>query len=431
MRATRPGGVAVIGARCSDGCVGDEEESLQPARPLLPRRIRLAVLLLVVLIVAALIAFRFWPGSTHPSAVLPPALQTTTTPRTWPSAPGACNDNVPLPIVSSTPSTGHTGITVLLGGQRLRTADFDSGQVTAIPQARLRPGEFVVDLPRASQTYAVVTTCRFAPVRVLRIGTEHSISSITLGGSIDSVLVDGPHAWGLSGPNDDSSSGYLVPVEGGSRVRLPAGLSSNLITDGVIVGDAASRTGTSSLLLVDAASGHIRDNLGDGQPVAVGHGVVVWTVGCDVSSDKPCTLHRRSVAGGATSSYRLPRPLCCGVVSPDGRLVAFSLERATQDPRYQTGHPLPPSDVAILHLDTGRLEIVPSIELFAVTPLAAPGLAFSADSHWLVVALDAGSKTRLLAWHSGLAHPYESKPIPGQNLGNPPPVVVLPLRPKR
>jgi hypothetical protein len=222
-----------------------------------------------------------------------------------------------------------------------------------------------------------------------------------------------------------------MPVDGGSRVRLPAGLSSNLITDGVIVGDGAASPGTSSVPLTDAATGRIRDNLGPGQPIAVGHGVVIWAVGCDVSSDKPCTLHPRSAAGGATTSYHLPRPPCCGVLSPDGRLVAFSLERATQDPRYRTGHPLPPSDVAILHLDTGRLEIVPGIELFATTPLVSPGLACSADSHWLIVALDAGSKTRLLTWQSGPAQPHESKPIPGPNLENPPPVVVLPSHTSR
>jgi hypothetical protein len=202
------GGVDAGRARSCDGYVGDEEELLQPARPLLPRRIRLAALVLVVLIVAALIAFRVWLGSTHPSAVLPPTPQTTTTPHTWPTAPGACNDNVPLPIVSSTPSTGHTGITVQLGGPRLRSVDFDSDQVTAIAHTRLRPGEFVVDLARASQTYAVVTTCSFAPVRVVRVGAEGTISNVTFPGPIDTVLVDGAHARGLSGPKPDSSRSY-------------------------------------------------------------------------------------------------------------------------------------------------------------------------------------------------------------------------------
>jgi hypothetical protein len=42
-----------------------------------------------------------------------------------------------------------------------------------------------------------------------------------------------------------------------------------------------------------------------------------------------------------------------------------------------------------------------------------------------VIALDAGPKTRLLAWRSGLAHPIESTPIAGPAV-DPPPLVVLP-----
>jgi hypothetical protein len=89
----------------------------------------------------------------------------------------------------------------------------------------------------------------------------------------------------------------------------------------------------------------------------------------------------------------------------------------------------------VLHLDTGRLEIVPGIEVPAATvsaPASSPGMAFSADGRWLMIALNAGQKIRLLAWRSGLAHPYESKPIAMQimDLGGPgsslPPILVLP-----
>jgi len=309
----------------------------------MPRRIRLAALLLAVLGVAALIAIRVWPRSPHRSAARPPATTsvtavapgpgTTMTPPSWPTAPGECDSNVDLPIVSSIASSGHTGIKVLLGGDRLRTVDFDSGQIAAIPQARLRQGEYVVDLPTAAQTYAVVTTCTFTARRILRVGTDGNIRNVTLPGSVDTVLVDGDHAWGLSDPKDNSSNGYLTPLDGGSRVRLPAGMSSNLITDGLLVGNAGSATGASSLLLMDATTGDVSENLGNGQPVAVGHGVVLWTVGCDPSRDKPCMLHRRPVAGGTTSSYRMPRTPCCGVLSPDGRQVAFTLERAAPECR--------------------------------------------------------------------------------------------------
>jgi hypothetical protein len=108
----------------------------------------------------------------------------------------------------------------------------------------------------------------------------------------------------------------------------------------------------------------------------------------------------------------LPRPpgFSAAALSPDGRLLAFALERRGQDPRYEQGHPLPPADIAVLHLDTGTLEIVPGIELPAKTVLA---LAFSRDDRWLMIALDAGSRTRLLAWRSHLPHPYETRPVPG------------------
>lgn len=119
----------------------------------------------------------------------------------WPSAPGACNSAVDLPIVSSRPPNGHTGITVLLGGNQLRTVDFDSGRTTAIPQGRLRPGEYVVDLRAASQTYAVVTKCGAAPTRTLRIGADGTIRDVTLPGSVDTVFAEGADAWGVVPPS--------------------------------------------------------------------------------------------------------------------------------------------------------------------------------------------------------------------------------------
>lgn len=83
---------------------------------------------------------------------------------------------------------------------------------------------------------------------------------------------------------------------------------------------------------------------------------------------------------------------------------------------------MPPSDIAIIDLDTGALDVVPGIELPAKM---SPGLAFSADGRWLVIALNAGTNTRLLAWQHGLIDPYESTPVAGFVLGAPA-IVVLP-----
>src|SRR5262245_18534885 len=103
-------------------CVEDEKEDvLEIGRPPLPRWIRLGALMLAVLAALGLCAVRVWPGwgMTHPVAV-PPA-----TP--WPAAPGACCLASQPAMVSSTPRTERTGIRVLLGGDRIRVVDFDSG----------------------------------------------------------------------------------------------------------------------------------------------------------------------------------------------------------------------------------------------------------------------------------------------------------------
>jgi hypothetical protein len=418
--------------------VGDEEELLQPERPLLPRRFRLAALLLAVLVVAALIAIRVWPRSTKQGAAVPPGAtlvssavsspgpQTTRTPIPWPTAPEACGGVADLPIVSSTPAKERTGIQVLLGGAQLRSVDFDTGRAAPLPRSPLRPGEFVRDLISASQTYAVVAGCTFRQPRVYRVGAAGSAHASTFSGPFAiPVFADGPHAWGVEYPDGQDPNGFLIPLDGGKRVRLPAMFWPEAITNGVVTGVAGS---SPSVLLVDATTGHVRANLGYGSVLAAGRGLVVWTDGCDIGSDKPqpCTVHSRSVTGGATSSFRLPRPPMAGIVSPDGRQVAFTLERAGSDPRYQASGPLP-EDIAILHLDSSALEIVPGIETSAKTGRA---LAFSTNGRWLVIALDAGSRTRLLAWRSGLAHPYESMPIAGKGLGFPP-IVVLPSRADR
>ncbi|MGH8860055.1 MAG: hypothetical protein ACRDVG_02270, partial [Jatrophihabitantaceae bacterium] len=206
------------------------------------------------------------------------------------------------------------------------------------------------------------------------------------------------------------------------RVRLPRGFEPAGITRGVVVGGVPS--GNSYLVvLVDAASGAVRGILGTGFTLAIGHGLVVWAYGCYASIDQPCTLHSTAVAGGESATFRLPRPpgSSGGILSPDGGRIAFTMERAAQDTRFGQGHPIPPTDIAILDLRTGRLEIVPGIELPAKS---ATGLAFSPDGRWLVIALDAGTRTRLLAWRSGLAHPYETAPIRGPAAYGPPVMVV-------
>jgi hypothetical protein len=256
--------------------VGDEEELLQPKRPPLPRRIRLAALLLAVLVVAALIAIRVWPrstkhgaagplGATPVSSTVSPPTPETTTPPPWPTAPEACNSDAYLSIVSSRPSSQHTGIRVLLGGNRLRTVDFDSGRVTAMPQVRLRPEEFVTGLIASKQTYVFTTVCMTGQSRLLRIGADGSASTVTLPESMAAVLADEAHMWAVTAAKNANASAYLIPLADGWRVRLPVGFFPDAITRGVLVGNVATaEPSTSSLLLVDATTGRVRANLGNG-----------------------------------------------------------------------------------------------------------------------------------------------------------------------
>jgi hypothetical protein len=341
----------------------------------------------------------------------------------WPTTPGACGADVLLPIVSSTPPAERTAIQVLLGGDRLRLVDFDSGRATTLPDEVVRPGEYAAVLAGDPITaYATTGSCdEAAPYAMLRVGVDHQVSVIRPLGPTESPLTDGNHLWIASFASDiDNPYGTIAPLAGGQRVRLPLGFYASAIVGDTVVGLMQPDPGISPtwLALVDARTGRLQAKLDQHvAPLATGAGQVFWTSGChdDPSS---CTLHHRAIAGGKTTASPLPRPACCGVVSPDGKTLAFLLDRPTPVSDIE-GHPLPPLDIATLHLDTGRLEIVPGIELPAKSQ---PALAFTKEG-WLVIALDAGSRTRLLAWHPGLRQVYETAALPG--VVHPPPTLVI------
>jgi hypothetical protein len=420
--------------------VSDEEEVLSYGRGGVPRRVRLIALIAAALGLAAFVVVWAWPDPGHtplaaasisqslhaPPRSVPPVASPVT--REWPTAPGACLNDVELPIVSSVPVQGRTGLRVLLGGHTLRTIDFDSGHTTN--ETVLRRGAFVSELALGSTSYAVTAACDWtAGQRVFRLTSDgyfdSEVSSIRRAWF---VVFDGAQPWRFAYPREAQSRGAVVELDAGGRsVRLPIGFAPEAITDGVVVSSVGQGVpGAGSIQLVDVNTGSVRYDLGYGRLLAVGHGLVVWAAGCDVASSGPCIVHWRSVRGGATATYRLPRPpgFAHGIISPDGREVAFPLERAHQDARYDTGHPVPPTAVAILHLDTRTLDVVPGVELAAKSDA---GLAFSPDGRWLVIALDAGTKTRLLAWRPGMPHAFETTPVRGPVL-TPSPVAVLPNR---
>src|SRR5262249_32609895 len=109
--------------------------------------------------------------------------------------------------------------------------------------------------------------------------------------------------------------------------------------------------------------------------------------------------------------------LASPVFSPDGTLAAFQLTRARPDPRFAAAAPSPPSDVAVLHLRTGRLDIMPGLEL---PPITWAGLAFDTTGNRLLATVSDGDRGELLAWRPGMPGPALMTSLPGPLLEAPP-----------
>jgi hypothetical protein len=187
----------------------------------------------------------------------------------------------------------------------------------------------------------------------------------------------------------------------------------------------ASRLGT--VELIDPATGALLRRLAKGDPVgAAGHVVLVSLPGCALLTHRTCTLESIDLTTGRpTATVELPAgrvPVSDAVFSPDGTLAAFQLARARQDPRFSTGVPVPPSDVVVLHLQPGRLALVPGLE---VPPQTQPGLAFDATGRWLLATVSEGDHGELLAWRPGMPGPALVTSLPGP-LDPAPPLLPVP-----
>lgn len=378
----------------------DGDEELLDGNPRIGRPVRLAAGLLAAAVIAALIIVHLWPQARHeattaPSSTVPPASTAPPQPL-WPEAPGVCG-STQVPFVSSSRPAERTGIRVLLGGDRLRTVDFDTGRWADTPNLPMGPHEFVSAIEPGAVALA---QCLSGGAQLMRVGA---------GGS--TVVAQGGVA--LLGQGRGVMDTTVVPLGRGGTAQLPSDFQAEAVAGNFVAGQDPP-----GLALVDAATGSIRVRLGQGATVVADDRMLIWTGTCDNPSN-PCPIHRRMLATGATTDYfaaRSPRALD-GAISHDGTQLAFTLRRAQHDPRFAAEHPAPPADIAVLHFDTGRVDIVPGIELPPQGYGAA--LAFSPNDQWLVIALNAGSSTRLLAWRPGLARPYECRPIPARALYTP------------
>jgi hypothetical protein len=379
------------------------------------RRPVLVWVLVAVLVAGGLVTYlvtRSGGGSRAVPAVTPPA----TTPAAsgtpglpeWPHRAAACGGLSFLPIVASTPLAATTGIRAVVG-DRLTTVDLDTGSVraaTGLP-SRLFASQTVTT---AAGTFATLAGCdeelggMVSVVRIDRSGVLHTVAR----GRFDLLLGGGNHPWGLTA-DEVGRHQRLYPLDGGRPSTLPDDFSPIAAWRDQLVGSVQAADDSDApfgIRLFDPRTGRLGLALGPATSMSVDGSTVLWTGANCYGS---CVVHRYDLATGKSGVTRQPADRVVSVwgaiVSPDGRTAAFVRPRATPGP-YDQQHPGNPNEIVTVDLDSGAVHVVPGLVLWSKS---APGLAYSADGRWLLLALDEGSSVRMLLWRPGLGRPLESR----------------------
>jgi hypothetical protein len=307
--------------------------------------------------------------------------------------------------------------TVLVGGTALWQIPLSSAVYRALPGLRDQ-GLLVTKLvPGPGADYAFVEPRCSGDLWVYQIlaGAAHRLAT-----AADNLLGGPRHAWAVT----YRSHTVLTPLNGGRTVRLKK--STDPIADtaaGLVVLHSPEAGRASTAELIDSNSGAPLRWAARGYPMgATGHVVLVSLPRCQVqvTDGARCALRRIDLTTRRpTATFALPAgrvPVSDAVFSPNGATAAFQLARARQDPRWAAGPPFP-SDVAVLHIDTGSLDIVPGLEL---PPGARTGLAFDGTGRWLLVTVSEGDHGELLAWRRGMPGPAIVTRLPGPLIAAPP-----------
>jgi hypothetical protein len=306
--------------------------------------------------------------------------------------------------------------TVLVGGTALRQVILGRAVYQALPGLRDQ-GLLVTKLvsgPGVDYAFVEPRCSGYLWVYQILPGAAHR-----LGTTADDLLGGPGDAWAVT----YRAHTVLAPLNGGRIVTLKKSTDPVASTAaGLVVLDSpgASRAGITELIAPDA--GALPRWAAEGYPMgAAGQVVLVGLPDCRAPSTKrACTLRRIDLKTGRPSAtFELPAgrvPVSDAVFSPDGTTAAFQLARSGQDPRFSTGRPFP-SDVAVLHLDTGSLAIVPGLEL---PPGVGTGLAFDVTGRWLLVTVSLGDRGELLAWRRGMPGPALITGLPGPLMAAPP-----------
>ncbi|HEX6444959.1 MAG TPA: hypothetical protein VF053_07735 [Streptosporangiales bacterium] len=357
----------------------------------------------------------------------------------WPVTAGACGSQAPRPLIDADPVGGHTGLRLLVGGAELAEVDVDYAEVrtrSEVPQADRNQARTLVG--HGTDAYALVAPCEGArPGSVFRVSGRGEVRRVRLSGPVD-ALIGGPSGvLGVDYPPDDATPGGSSPVRlrwvGGRTIAVDGSLLPLGVTSAGVVALANGEHADGEppqLVLLDASTGHVTRTVAGGYPIGVGGDSVVWHgKACQYLETGPaarCVLHVTDVARGADRSYRLPAgrmPMSDAVFSPDGGFLALQISDSRGDTRYAFDHPGPSSAVAVLDLRSGRLQVMPGLEL---PPKTGAGFAFSRDGRWLAVTVSEGDHGHVLAWRLGSDRLLRSEIRLAGPLDRAPPVLALP-----
>jgi hypothetical protein len=335
----------------------------------------------------------------------------------WPAALGACGSPAYLPQIRLAAHDANVHVTLLVGGTALRQVTPGHAVVRALPGLRDH-GLVVTKLvagPDADYAFVDPRCSGYLWVYRIAAGVARLLDTPA------DDLVGGPHhAWAVT----YTPHTVLTPLNGGRKVTLKARTEPVADTaDGLVVAHRPRTGRPDTIELVDPDTGALLRRLAKGSPVgAAGHVVLVSLPGCGAPlTHSRCTLESIDLrTGRPTATLEMPAgraPVSGAVFSPGGTAAAFQLARARQDRRFRTGSPFPPADVAVLHLRTGRLDLVPGLEL---PPETGAGLAFDATGSWLLATVSEGDRGALLAWRQGMPGPALVTSLPGPLMAPPP-----------
>ena len=224
----------------------------------------------------------------------------------------------------------------------------------------------------------------------------------------------------------DVARELLTPLDGAPPITLaPASYLVADVAAGLVVGqnDPSDADTPPSLELVDSATGAVVHALGAGYPLgAQGNSLLVQGGGCSASTTPAaCTLVDIEVSTGkVTATVALPAgsvPTSDAVFSADGTRAALQITQAEPDPRFSTGHPFPPSEVVMVHLDTG---VIGRVANMVIPPKTVLGLAFSSSGEALFITVGEGADSDLLVWQDTMVSPAFVTTLPGAVTGAPP-----------